>query len=132
MIFLAVLLAVAGGAGYWWLNRLPGLPIGFASGNGRLEADEIDIDTKFAGKIASLQVDEGEMVAASQTVALMDSQDLEAILAQSQALVLQARQTVRSSLATLAEQKTEVVFAHQELDRAQTLLGTGLIEDMKL
>jgi hypothetical protein len=24
---------------------------GFATGNGRLEADEIDIDTKFAGRI---------------------------------------------------------------------------------
>ncbi|WP_419728857.1 HlyD family secretion protein [Lichenicola sp.] len=125
LIALAALLLVAGGTGYWWLNRLPGLPPGFASGNGRLEADEIDIDTKFAGKIATLEVDEGSVVEASQTVALMDSQDLEATLAKSQALVLQARQTVRSSLATLAQQQTEVVFARKELDRASALLQTG-------
>jgi HlyD family secretion protein len=125
VIYAAALLVVAGGAGYWWLHRLPGLPAGIAAGNGRLEADEIDIDAKFAGKIAALKVDEGYVVEAAQTVALMDSQDLEASLAKSQALVLQARQTVRSSMATLAQQRTQVVFAQQELDRAKTLLKTG-------
>ena len=125
VVLLASLLVVAGGTGYWWLHRPPGLPAGLASGNGRLEADEIDIDTKFAGKIAALEVDEGNVVEASQTVALMDSQDLEASLAKSQALVLQAGQTVRSSMATLAAQRTQVVFAQQELDRAKTLVKAG-------
>ena len=36
------------------------LPAGFAYGNGRLEADAIDVDTKFAGRIAKLLVDEGD------------------------------------------------------------------------
>ena len=57
-----------------------GLPPGIASGNGRLEADEIDIDTKFAGRIAKLFADEGDMVRAGQVVAVMDTRDLEASL----------------------------------------------------
>ena len=125
LLLLATLLVVAGGAGYWWLHRSPGLPAGIASGNGRLEADEINIDTKFAGRIAKLTVDEGDVVTASQTVGLMDSQDLEASLAKSQALVLQAQQTVRQSMAALAQQRTQVVFAQQELDRAKTLVKSG-------
>src|SRR5579862_2703367 len=54
---LVLLLPVTIGAGYWWFHPGPALPPGFAYGNGRLEADEIDIDTKFAGRIASLSVD---------------------------------------------------------------------------
>jgi HlyD family secretion protein len=125
VLLLAGILILGGGAGYWWLHRLPGLPAGIAFGNGRLEADEIDIDTKFAGRIATLNVDEGDVVEASQTVALMDSQDLEASLAKSQALVLQAQQTVRQSMAALAQQRTQVVFAQQELDRANSLAKSG-------
>ena len=124
-LLLVGMLMIGGGAGYWWLHRLPGLPAGITSGNGRLEADEIDIDTKFAGRIATLNVDEGDVVEASQTVALMDSQDLEASLAKAQALVLQAQQTVRQSMAALAQQRTQVVFAQQELDRANALVKSG-------
>ena len=121
VLAVAALLMAAGGGAYWWMHRAPGLPAGIASGNGRLEADEIDIDTKFAGRIATLLVDEGDTVQASQTVALMDSQDLQAALGKSQDLVLQAKQTVRQSMAALAQQKTQVVFAQQELYRAKTL-----------
>ena len=56
----------------------------------------------------------------------MDSQDLEASLGKSQALVLQAQQTVRQSMATLAQQRTVVVLAQQELDPANTLVNQGL------
>ena len=66
------------------------LPPGIAYGNGRLEADAIDIDTKFAGRIAKLFVDEGDIVRAGQVVAMMDTRDLEASLKKSHALVSQA------------------------------------------
>jgi HlyD family secretion protein len=125
LLVLATMLILAGGASYWWVHRAPALPAGIASGNGRLEADEIDIDTKFAGRIATLTVDEGDVVAASQTVALMDSQDLEASLRKSQDLVLQAQQAVRQSMASLGQQRTQVVFAQQELWRAKTLVKSG-------
>jgi HlyD family secretion protein len=125
VLLLAGILVAGAGVGYWWLHRPPGLPAGIASGNGRLEADEIDIDTKFAGRIASLKVDEGDVVEASQIVALMDSQDLMASLAKSQALVLQAQQNVQQTMAALAEQRTRVVLAQQELDRAKTLVKSG-------
>lgn len=50
-LWFLLFLVVGAGAGYWWLNPGPALPPGFASGNGRLEADELDIDTRFAGRI---------------------------------------------------------------------------------
>src|SRR5450756_2010004 len=73
---LAVLVGGAGAAFYWWQHSQSQLPPGIAWGNGRIEADEIDIDTKFAGRIAEMLADEGDMVKAGQIVARMDTQDL--------------------------------------------------------
>ncbi|MDP1183377.1 hypothetical protein Q6285_29330, partial [Klebsiella pneumoniae] len=39
LVGLLVVLAAAA----WWLLRPPGLPNGFASSNGRIEATEVDI-----------------------------------------------------------------------------------------
>src|SRR5207237_4795721 len=58
--------------------------------NGRVEADEIDIETKFAGRIAALFADEGDLVMAGQPLARMDTRDLEASLAKAAAQVMQA------------------------------------------
>lgn len=69
------------------------MPSGIAFGNGRLEADEIDIDTKFAGRIAQLLADEGDVVKAGQVVALMDTRDRQASLQKAAALVQQAQFT---------------------------------------
>ena len=42
---LVVLLGAAGGGYYAWKATRPALPVGISVGNGRIEADEIDIDT---------------------------------------------------------------------------------------
>jgi HlyD family secretion protein len=107
------------------LHPRAGLPPGIASGNGRLEADEIDIDTKFAGRIATLFADEGSLTKGGEVLAKMDTQDLEASLKQDQALILQAGQTLEAAKQTLDQQKSQVVYAKQEIARTQTLVGQG-------
>jgi HlyD family secretion protein len=124
-LLLLVLLLAAMGAAYWWFHAPAGLPLGIASGNGRLEADEIDIDTKFAGRIAQLLADEGDLVKAGQVVALMDTQDLAASLKKAEALVLQAQQTLDAAKATAEQQKSQALLAKQELGRAQFLVPKG-------
>ncbi len=120
-----LLLAVAGSGVYWWGHLQPALPPGFAWSNGRLEADEIDIDTKFAGRIAKLFVDEGDMVSAGQVVAMMDTSDIAASLKKSQALVAAAQHALDEAKANLAQQQTQVTFAKQELDRTASLVPKG-------
>ena len=55
---IAVMVAALAGAGsggyYWWQHVRSQIPPGIAYGNGRLEADAINIDTKYAGRIAEL------------------------------------------------------------------------------
>jgi HlyD family secretion protein len=124
-LLLLLLLPAAAAAGYAWLHAGPRLPPDIAFGNGRLEADEIDIDTKFAGRVAKLFVDEGDMVSAGQLVALMDTRDLEASLKKSQALVEAAQRAFDEAKANLVQQQTQVTFARQELDRTSALVAKG-------
>lgn len=124
--FLAfILLAAAGGAATWWVQSGPTLPPGIAWGNGRLEADQIDIDTKFPGRIAKLLAEEGDLVAPGQIVAVMDTQDLEASLRKAEALVLQARRALDAARANVAQQQAQLVLARQELERARFLTPKG-------
>ena len=122
---LLLMLIVALGAAYWWLHSQPVLPPGIASGNGRLEADEIDIDTKFAGRIAKLNADEGDLVKAGQVIAVMDTRDLQAQLAQYQQLVLQAQRTLDQAKANYVQQQAVVKFAQQEVARTSKLVPKG-------
>jgi HlyD family secretion protein len=125
---LVALLLIAAGAGtgwFWWQYHRLQLPPGIAYGNGRLEADQIDIDTKFAGRIAKLFVDEGDIVKAGQVVAMMDTRDLEASLKKSQALVNQAQRALDEAKANLVQQQTQVKLAQQELDRTNALVPKG-------
>jgi HlyD family secretion protein len=123
-----LLVVVSGGAGgglYWWLHRPTALPPGIAFGNGRIEAQEIDIDTKFAGRISEILADAGDMVKAGQVVARMDTRDLSASLKKSQASVSQARKAIDEADANVVQQKTLALLAQQELDRANTLVLKG-------
>ncbi|HBK08672.1 MAG TPA: secretion protein HylD [Acetobacteraceae bacterium] len=123
---LVLVLLIGGiGAGLWWLYPRGGLPPGIAFGNGRLEADEIDIGTKFAGRIAKLLADEGDVVKAGQVVAVMDTQDLQVSLQRAAALVLQAQRIIDEAQANLVQQDTQVLLARQQLDRARALVPKG-------
>src|SRR5271166_1144384 len=125
LIALTVFLAGAGGTYYWWQRLHPSLPPGIAFGNGRLEADEINIDTKYAARIAEMLADQGDLVKAGQVVARMDTRDLQASLKRSQAQAEQAQRAVDEANANMAQQQSQVLLAQQELDRATYLMQKG-------
>jgi HlyD family secretion protein len=124
-LILAVLLAGAGGGYYCWQRLHPGLPLSIVSGNGRLEADEINIDTKYAARISQMLADEGDLVKAGQVVARMDTRDLQASLKKSEAQVEQARRAVDEATANVTQQHAQAVLAQQEYDRAGYLVARG-------
>jgi HlyD family secretion protein len=106
LVIVMLAVAAGGGAYYWWKQSQDQLPPGIVSSNGRIEADEIDIDTKFAGRLAELRADEGDMVIAGQVVARMDTRDLEASLKRAEAQVLQAQRAVDEARATQEQWQT--------------------------
>lgn len=121
---VAVLFLTAGAAGaaYWWMHRPPPLPSGIAYGNGRLEADPIDIATKFAGRILELRADEGDMVRAGQVLATMDTRDLDQSLKKAEAQVALAQKAIKEAEANAVQLRTQVVLAEQEIERTSALV----------
>ena len=63
-VLLVVMLLGAVGGTYWWKQHQVQLPASIVWSNGRIDSDEIDIDTKYAGRIAEMFADEGDMVKA--------------------------------------------------------------------
>lgn len=123
---LLLVLAVGGGGAIYWLKySQPPLPTGIVSGNGRLEADKIDISTKFAGRVAELFADEGDVVKAGQVVARMDTRDLEASLKKTEAQVLGAQRALDEARANVAQQQSQLTLAQQQFDRTQSLVPGG-------
>lgn len=122
----------AGGAVYWWNLQRFHLPPGFAYGNGRLEADPIDIDTKFAERVAQILVDEGDMVMAGEVVARMDVRDLEATRRSYIAQEKQAEHSLAEARALVIQQQTQVKFAQQEFDRTAALVPRGFATQEQL
>jgi HlyD family secretion protein len=124
-VAVAILAGAGGGGYYWWQHVRAQLPAGIAYGNGRLEADAINIDTKYAGRIAELFADEGDFVKGGQVVARMDTQDLAASLKKAQAQVRQATRAVDEAEANVKQQQAQMLLAQQEYDRAAYLVQKG-------
>jgi HlyD family secretion protein len=127
LVILVILLA-AGGGYYFW-RKTGGLPAGFASGNGRVEATEVDVSAKQQGRVEAVHAKEGDMVEEGQLLAQMDAAVLRAQLAEAEA----AAQRDREVAATTATQRqNEHELAMRERDRAQQLAKHGVIEKSKL
>lgn len=123
-----------------------GLGDGFASGNGRLEATEIDISTKLAGRIDTILVDEGDFVKAGQLLATMQIQTLEAQLAEANAqyqkaindeLSAQAQITLKESdvlaaQAMVAQRESELTAVNNRYLRSQVLVKTDALSKQQL
>ena len=101
------------------------LPVGFAKTNGRIEATEIDVASKYAGRLASVEVDEGDEVKAGQVLARISSPEYEAQLHTAQANVLVAKSALASAEATVAQRKADQVYAQRDLERGKELVGKG-------
>ena len=76
---------------FWTKLQPKGLGEGFASGNGRIEATEIDLATKYAGRVVDIFVREGDFVKAGQVLAQMQVDVLNAQRDEARAAVRRLR-----------------------------------------
>ena len=122
----------------WQRYGLDKKDVGLVSGNGRIEAVEIDIATKIAGRVKEILVREGEFVTSGQEVARMDTDVLNAQRRQAEAQLQQARSAVEGARSQLAQRESEKAAAQAavtqrevELDSAKKQLSRTLklVED---
>ncbi len=125
MAGVAVLLAVIGAGLAWQYLQAPQSPAGFASGNGRIEAVQVDISTKIAGRVEIILAEEGDLVEPGQTLAKIDTDQLQAQLLRAEADIASAESQVASARASIAQAEAEQILAEQELSRAHELVKKG-------
>lgn len=130
-----LLLAALAAAAVWWHRRAPAAPSSLASGNGRLEAVEINVAARNSGRILEILVREGDAVAAGQVLARLDPAILTAERHQAEARQRQAQSAVSSTrslaalrraertatAALLTQREVELALAHQRHGRSDLL-----------
>ncbi len=101
------------------------IPDDIAYGNGRIEAVQVDISTKIAGRVKEISAQEGDLVQPGQVVAKIDTAQLRAQHLRAEADIASALSQVAAAKATVAQAKAQLKLAEQELDRAERLVKKG-------
>lgn len=129
ILFVLALLAVFVGYAAWRVLFAPGdqPPDGFARGNGRIEADLVDVSTRLSGRVARIAVQEGDLVAQGDVLAAMDITELEAQKMRAQAAVASAEAAVAVAQANVTKAQANLALAHSEQARAETLSERDVI-----
>jgi HlyD family secretion protein len=92
---------------------------GVASGNGRIEATEINIAPRIAGRVKEIRVREGEFVTAGQVIAQMDVDALEAQRQEAEAQKRQAESRIATARSQLAQRESEKASAQAMVAQRQ-------------
>ena len=130
----------------WTKLRTPAIEDGLARGNGRIEAIEIDIATKLAGRVEAILVAEGEFVKAGQPLARMVMSSLQAQRAESVARQQEALHSVAGAQAQVAlrgadqeavqaqvrQRENELDAARRRLARSESLAREGASSGQEL
>ncbi len=121
-----VAVAVVFGGYFYWQDQLNSrLPDGIAFGNGRIEAVQVDISTKIAGRVQEIFANEGDLVQSGQKVAIIDTAQLKAQHLKAQADIASAVSEVAAAEASIAQAKAQLKLTEQELERASRLVAQG-------
>jgi HlyD family secretion protein len=126
LIALGVVVVLGAGVA-WWILSKPKLPPGFAGGNGRLEAQAINVSAKYAGRLLTVTPHEGDTVDAGQVVATIDTEPLEAQFRASKAQIVEAQNNLRTARAQVNSTQAQLNLANKEYKRAEKLVATGAI-----
>jgi len=116
---ILLLLVTASIVAIWsYRNRKEGYRGGNITTTGTMEAVQVTLGFKVAGKVAEVPVSEGDRVRAGQVLALLDSRDLDVAVSSATAAVESAR-------AAAGEARANRVKADKDLARARDLLSEG-------
>lgn len=130
----------------WEKLNPKGLGDGFISGNGRIEATEVDVAAKIGGRIEDILVNEGDFVSAGQILAHMQVQTLNAqqdealaikqqtitSVANAQAQVAMRESDIHVAEAVVTQRKAELEAAQLRFNRSKALEQEGASSTQEL
>jgi HlyD family secretion protein len=111
------------------IARLRGgqLPDGIVKSNGRIEATQVDVSSKYAGRLAEVTVEEGSPVTQGQVIGRISSPEYEAQLRAAQSDVQRAKDALASAEAEISARESALEFAKSDYERGQELMKSGFI-----
>lgn len=125
-----IIFILAAGLYYFLTQRQTDLE-GFAYGNGRIEAQSVDIATRHGGRVISVPVEEGQMVAQGDLVAELDLKDLAASLKGAEANVRASIQQKDAAASSVAQVESAYALAEKEFARADELARDKAVSESK-
>jgi len=143
-LIVAAIVVVAALVGFvFWQNRADVFSEGFARGNGRIEAVEIDVAAKLPGRIEAILVEEGALVEAGQPLARLDTRQLQAnrhqmaaeqrqaeIAVENARLTVEQRAAeVRAAEALLEQRRSEEEVARRQFERSRSLAQSSITSE---
>ncbi len=111
----------------WTRRQAAGIPAGIVSGNGRIESVQVDVASKYAGRVKSIRAREGDVVARGDVLVEMDTAELQAELAKARAHIAESEESAAEAAAEIASQESQLLFARQQLARAEKLLASKTV-----
>jgi HlyD family secretion protein len=125
VIRIVLILAVLGGAAYWWYGRMNANPNRLLV-SGNLELTLVDISFKIAGRMTDRYVDEGDRVKKGEVIARLDPLTLKRQASRDRAIVSSAQSSYDQLVTSVAYQRATLeadISAHKaDLAAAQARL----------
>jgi len=111
------------------IARLRGqtLPAGIAKAEGRIEATQADVSSKYPGQLAEISVEEGTKVAIGQVIGRVSSPEFEARLRGAQSDLQAAYDALAGAESEIASRRSALEFAKSDFERGQALMNSGFI-----
>ena len=131
-LFFLLLCILAGSAAYWYYQQPTTTYSDLVYGNGRLEATEVDVATKIAGRLSSIEVQEGDDLQVKQKIAEIEATELQAQLRAAEAQVQQALENTQEVIAGVASAESQYNLARITLARSNKLMNKNFISKDQL
>lgn len=129
-IVLIVIIAAAGIAGYAYWKYRRGQELlhpKFYSGNGRLEATEVYVSSKLAGRIEEIFVKEGDLVKKGDKLVRMQTSTLEAEKAATLAKIKVQEGELAMARASVKQKQSAFAGAEKEFKRQRSLIDSNAV-----
>lgn len=125
-VALLVLIVILAGAVAYWRVTSRAQNGSYVSASGTIEAVEMDVSPRVAGRIVILSVDEGDAVKKGQVIAVLDAAELKARVTQTQGALASAE----ARLADLAKGSREERIRAAAANYRKALAGAQGAEDV--
>jgi HlyD family secretion protein len=108
-----------------WSVKHNSLPKGIVSGNGRIEAQLVDVAAKEPLRVEKIFVSEGDLVKQGQILLELNTSTLQAELAEAKAKVSSAKKQVATAQASVQRFRSELNLAQIEARRSKNLFESN-------